>query len=116
MSAAIVIFLIIVWCIIFFRERCDCGRQAGWWFQPDHEKSWLMFLAAAMQLPFIVMNIIDVDRFWIAFGIILGGLSLVRWWKHESGKIKKKAAKALGRIVVNQHGRLAISTQRIVHE
>jgi hypothetical protein len=102
-----------LWLILFTildrRFTCKCGRDVFPYFAWTHERGGLMlFYCVFFTSVFVVHLFFDPSMIYIAFMVPLLSWYWLRWWKHESGKIKK-AAKGLGRIFVNEHGRLKVA-------
>ena len=99
----------------FDRFPCDCGRQRLPYFAKDHNKVWTMIFWAVIVTICVAVDFIDAvvkpsfsnDLLVVVFSL----LAFYYWrgvWFHEKDKIKK-AAKAAGRVFVNQHGRLKVA-------
>lgn len=100
---------------IFDRFPCHCGRQRLPYFDKNHNKVWTMIFWATLVTLCVVVDFTTAiikpgfqnDLIAVFFSL----MSFYYWrgvWFHEKDKIKK-AAKAAGRVFVNQHGRLKVA-------
>lgn len=91
------------------RFRCDCGRSERFYFDAEHTRGGMMLFWVVWVAAFMVMSLLAFDTVWSIFNALLLVWHIRRWWKHEKGKWQKRAARALGRITLNRHGRLAVT-------
>lgn len=101
---------------IFERFPCSCGRAHPPYFFREHNRVWTMVFWASFWTLLVLINILtavvhpSASSYIIAVTFSL--ICLYYWrmvWFHEKDKIKR-AAKALGRVVINEHGRLKVAT------
>lgn len=107
--AGIVIGLMALWWEM--KSPCKCGRSAPPYFFKDHPTMppwyfWAFFATVTAALMLFTMSSAG-DAILVFFMSLLSAYYWLRIIKHESGKIKK-AARALGRVVVKDNGRLGI--------
>jgi hypothetical protein len=91
------------------RFPCSCGRARHPYFHQDHTRLWTMVFWALWASLFTVVNLITID--WI-FSIIWALTATWEWrtvYFHEKDKLRS-VIRGLGRVFVNQHGRLKVST------
>ena len=91
---------------------CSCGKSHSFYFPRIHEKTWLMSVWATL---FTIVYVVGLFGFTFTPGnvlstilnILVGSYWWLRVYYHEKDKIKK-AASALGRVVIKDNGRLAV--------
>lgn len=97
------------------RFQCDCGRMRVPYFSKRHEKVWTAWLRLGEYVVFEIIGALGIvlgDRSWgdrilfILIGLCIGVLAL-RIYYHEKDKVRK-AARALGKVIINENGRLAV--------
>lgn len=93
-----------------FKNPCDCGRSRSPYFARQHEKGWAMLFWVYWLVPFTVISFVEVNYLSAPINALLLCFHVRRCWLHEKDKMKKKAAKALGRVTTNHHGRLVVDT------
>jgi len=105
------------------RHPCDCGRAVPGLFGRRHPVGWVMLadaLATTVKVGAFVLGIVAIhllgylavaiaSGFVGAIYVLLAIFDWLRWWRHERDRLKR-AAKALGRVIVDAHGRLRITT------
>lgn len=117
----------VLWFVVFngrvragVKWPCGCGRTRLWYFLSGHAHPRLLLLDALALTAYNVWGVLsgvgdDFDG-WLVMGVIVAVSSTTwvwrRWWFHEKGKIKRRAAKAAGSVVVTEHGRLAVERVR----
>lgn len=90
---------------IYRKWPCRCGRRKSFYFSTHHEKPmwWLVIIWALVS----VVNLLAFDLFKLGVALLWLAYFSLRWYYHDKGKIKR-AAKTLGRIIINEHGRLVV--------
>lgn len=104
--------LLAVFAVIWWAEarfRCTCGRSERWYFEADHMAAGMMLFWVCAVAAFTIYSILSFDITWSVWNAVWLVWHIRRWWKHEKGKWQKRAARALGRITLNRHGRLAVT-------
>jgi hypothetical protein len=97
------------------KRRCKCGKVREWYFHSVHRKvGWMIAFGVVQTLASIgvALNVHGLRSWPGAIVTILVGVWVWRWvYFHEKDRLRR-AARALGRVFVNEHGRLAVSTER----
>lgn len=110
---AVILLGVLVLMIWEFRSECYCGKVVPWYISRRHPKSRIIFAWGLLISPVAVFDIFTIhtawDIVWTLYMVFLAAWEWIRLYKHEKDKIKK-AAKALGRVVIKDNGRLAIET------
>lgn len=102
--------LAVVWVDIQLDRRfpCDCSRTRMPYYHVQHERAGVM-LGRAIWCS-VIVTILLLGLSWILGPIfaLVATFLWRRWWFHEKDKLKKKAAKALGAVSFDKHGRLVV--------
>lgn len=114
------------------RCACDCGRSRPGYFSRRHVRGPVMFMKALLTTVRLLAYVVGgavivgiaaeyipalgaVTAVLLLVGMVMFGLSSFlrwrAWWLHEKDRMKR-AAGALGRVVVDLHGRLRIASPR----
>jgi hypothetical protein len=95
------------------RWACTCGRSHLPYFNPRHGKTRVMVAEASVVAVVAVAAGVDLARgggsvVMTALMLLLFAKAALTVYYHEKGKRKRSILRGLGRVVVNEHGRLAV--------
>lgn len=92
------------------KRRCGCGRSRPWYFHPEHKVVGWQYAFTTYVAFRCTWLLVHID-WWAPIEALLLTWC-VRWlWFHEKDRWKR-AARAVGRVFVTEHGRLAVSNER----
>ena len=94
------------------RTGCRCGRQLFPYFEHHHERALGMGVIAAVLTVNFILGAAFADATGERFWAVLNGLITAFYWRrlylHEKGKRRGALRRLLGRVGINQHGRLEV--------
>lgn len=92
----------------FFKHAtCPCRREHKPYFYRSHINRLHMLLWMLSSFAYLVVHIVQGSLVLSIVYVCFSVFSWRAWWFHEKDRMQRKAKRAWGRIVVNEHGRLA---------
>jgi hypothetical protein len=91
---------------------CDCGRERPWYFTVYHPRGGVFLGRAIWNTMLIVLCVLIAARVGGVITAMLAIWTWRAWWFHEKDKLKKKAAKALGVVSFNKHGKIVVANNK----
>lgn len=94
-----------VWGIADFRWPCRCGRTRPWYYGLAHEAGGLMAAHAGWLWVGTVIMVFAYSPVWALITVVFAVYHTRRWWLHEKDRIRRWAARAAGRVVIDTQRR-----------